>query len=313
MTATPIEEEFMLVELKELPILEVIWSNRRKVTVVRQPVSSPQRYVSELITKKLEDKSFGNLHFFVNSVKVISNILKRTNINSVDVKVVCADNPYNDRKLGAYKIKKPSDKACKINFYTSTCFEGCDIFDKEGKTYVVSEGRNPNTLYDISTLFIQIIGRIRDSKYGNEVYHIHSSSSYAGDVSYDEFKGIADREYRVSASCINEYNSEPVHLKKMRVEKWSKEHFENRFIYVNEEYTFELDRNLLNKSLLDYKLKSEVYNKSTYLIQSYKENGLNVRSSEYIKYSDKLKANTSTKGNFKEAIEEYYLLATSQN
>jgi hypothetical protein len=61
--------------------------------------------------------------------------------------VVCANNAENARKLRGYQIGKPADLPCKVNFYTSTCFEGCDIFDEQGKTYIVSNGKNPNILY----------------------------------------------------------------------------------------------------------------------------------------------------------------------
>jgi hypothetical protein len=170
-----------------------------------------------LVNAKLEDKIFHNCHFFVNSVKFIKGVLKSTNINPNDVRIVCADNDENKRKLQGYTIGKPSGAACKVNFYTSTCFEGCDIFDPEGKTYVVSEGRNPNTLYDISTLFMQIIGRIRDSNYKDEVIHIVSKSHYDGDVSYEDFKAIVEKECDISEKIVETYNSEDIHLRKQRL------------------------------------------------------------------------------------------------
>jgi hypothetical protein len=144
----------------------------------------------------------------------MGGVLKRTNINPSDVKIVCANTKENEGKLQGYKIGKPSDTACKINFYTSTCFEGCDIFDREGKTYVISDGRNPNTLYDISTLFIQIIGRIRNSDYKDKVAHIVSNSQYKGDVSYQDFKAIVEDEYETSKTTIEKNNAKDENLRK---------------------------------------------------------------------------------------------------
>ena len=86
----------------------------------------------------------------------------------------------------------------------------------------------------------------------------------------------------------------------------------DRFIHVDKDYSFEVDRNLLNKNLIDYKLKTEVYNRSYSLIEAYKGNGLNAQCSTWKGYSDKLKANPSARGNFEEAIEEYHLLTTTQ-
>ena len=227
----------------------------------------------------MDDKIFGNCHFFVNSVKFIASVLQRANTHPDDVKIVCANNPENERKLRGYQIGKPADPPRKVNFYTSTCFEGCDIFDEQGKTYVVSSGKNPNTLYDISTLFVQIIGRIRDSVYKNEVVHIFSNSGYIGEVSYLDYKSIEEREYKISQAAVDEYNAQERRLKKERVSRLGKEHFMHRFIRVNEDDEFILDYNLLNKKLLDYKLKTGIYNKSSFLINAYKENGLNARRS----------------------------------
>ena len=261
----------------------------------------------------MDDKIFGNYHFFVNSVKFIASILQKTNIHPNDVKIVCANNADNERKLRGYQIGKPSDPPCKINFYTSTCFEGCDIFDEQGKTYVVSNGKNPNTLYDISTLFVQIIGRIRNSAYKDEVVHIFSNSGYKGEVSYSDYKAIEEKEYKVSQAAVDAYNAQDTHLRKERILSWGKEHFMDRFIRVNEENEFILDYNLLNKKLLDYKLKAEIYNKSFSLVAAYRDNGLNAKCSAWKDYSDRLKANDAAKIKFKDAVEEYHKLVITQN
>ena len=280
---------------------------------MQQPTSSPLRYVVDLVRDKLNDRIFGNCHFFVNSVKFIASVLQKTNIKPDDVKIVCANGIDNERKLKGYHIGKPSDPPCKINFYTSTCFEGCDIFDEQGKTYVVSNGKNPNTLYDISTLFVQIIGRIRDSAYRDTVVQIVANTGYKGDVSYADYKSIEEGEYKISQKAVGEYNSQDKRLRKERVLRLGKEHFMDRFIRVNEEYEFVLDYNLLNKKLLDYKLKTEIYNKSFSLITAYRDNGLNAKCLTRKSYSDRLKANGATRIKFRDTMDEYHELVTTQN
>ena len=267
----------------------------------------------DLVKDNLNDKVFGNCHFFVNSVKFIASVLQKTNLQPDDVKIVCANNVDNERKLRGYQIGKPSEPPRKINFYTSTCFEGCDIFDEQGRTYVVSNGKNPNTLYDISTLFVQIIGRIRDSAYKDEVVHIFSKSGYKGNVSYSDYKAIEEREYNVSQAAVEEYNAQDKHLRKERVSSWGKEHFMDRFIRVNEENEFALDYNLLNKKLLDYKLKTEIYNQSFSLVAAYRDNGLNAVCSAWQGYADRLKANGTAKMRFKDVVKEYHKLLSTQN
>lgn len=311
MSATPLHEESMLKELKDLPIYDVVWPNKREVTVTHQPTSSPQRYTIRLIEDKLDDKIFGNLHIFVNSVKFINSVLNKVVISPDDVKVVCADNEENKAKLNGIKIGKASDAPCKVNFYTSTCFEGCDIFDKEGRSYVISEGRNPNTLYDISTLFIQIIGRIRDSNYRDNITHVTSSSYYKGEVSFEQYKDMMIEEYKTAMESISNYNSRERPLRKEIINQYGKDHFINRFIHVDENYFYSMDENLLNKSLMDYRIKTEIYNKSHHLLTAYKKNGLNIKRSDHIKYSDQLKRNSNSRMKYKDVAEEYHSICST--
>ena len=74
-----------------------------------------------------------------------TKVIDLAKLTPEQVKVVCSvsgDNGENNqRKLGKdYPIGQPSDPVKKINFYTSTCFEGCDIYDENGVTFIVSEG-----------------------------------------------------------------------------------------------------------------------------------------------------------------------------
>ncbi|KAA3139964.1 hypothetical protein F2A05_11460, partial [Alistipes onderdonkii] len=87
--------------------------------------------------RKVLDKGLPhNLHIFVNSVEFTTKVIDLAKLTPEQVKVVCSvsgDNGENNqRKLGKdYPIGQPSDPVKKINFYTSTCFEGCDIYDEK--------------------------------------------------------------------------------------------------------------------------------------------------------------------------------------
>ena len=140
----------------------------------------------------LDSRLEHNLHIFVNSVEFIAKVIDLAKLTPDKVKVVCStsgeNSENNQRKLGKdYPIGQPSDPVRKINFYTSTCFEGCDLYDKNGVTFIVSDGNKSHTLLDISTLFTQICGRLRDSKYKGEIIHVYSTTKYSRDVTLDEF------------------------------------------------------------------------------------------------------------------------------
>lgn len=140
-----------------------------------------------------------------------TKVIDLAKLTPEQVKVVCSvsgDNGENNqRKLGKdYPIGQPSDPVKKINFYTSTCFEGCDIYDENGVTFIVSDGNKSHTLLDISTLFTQICGRLRDSKYKGEIIHVYSTTKYSRDVTLDEFVASTKKVLAEAVSYADEIN-----------------------------------------------------------------------------------------------------------
>lgn len=69
----------------------------------------------------------------------------------------------------------------------------CDIYDKQGKIYVVSDGTARHHLLDVSTTIRQIAGRIRDTRY-KEITHIFSTVRYAEGITYPQFKAATEKE-----------------------------------------------------------------------------------------------------------------------
>ena len=123
-----------------------------------------------------------NLHFFVNSVDFIGRVLHHARLSPDEVKIVCSTSgtseQINREKLGGdYSI----------------AFEGCDIYDKQGKIYVVSDGTARHHLLDVSTTIRQIAGRIRDTRY-KEITHIFSTVRYAEGITYPQFKAATEKE-----------------------------------------------------------------------------------------------------------------------
>ncbi len=109
----------------------------------------PINYVTLLCKQIIKLERIGNLHFFVNSVDFIATAIKKAGLKPEQVKIVCSNGKetatknrekFASRGLTAgYLIEMPSDPIKKVNFYTSTAFEGCDIYDKYGRIYIVSD------------------------------------------------------------------------------------------------------------------------------------------------------------------------------
>jgi hypothetical protein len=100
-------------------------------------------------------------------------------LNSIEDRMNCARQGFD--------IVDSTTDPKKFNFYTSTCFEGQDIYDENGRTFIVSEPHKQHTMMDISTSFIQICGRIRNSKYNGEIIHIYATSYYKDYPTLKEF------------------------------------------------------------------------------------------------------------------------------
>lgn len=139
-----------------------------------------------------------NYHIFLNSVTGISRIIRLADLSPSDVRIVCSNSESsgrrNQNKLPAgFTISSTIDPVKPINFYTSTCFEGQDIYDEDGRSFIVSDGFTDHTKIDITTSLIQICGRIRDSRYKGHITQLYSTSRYK-DVPLDEFAASLERD-----------------------------------------------------------------------------------------------------------------------
>ncbi|WP_165025446.1 DEAD/DEAH box helicase family protein [Dysgonomonas sp. ZJ279] len=324
MTATPIEEEFILKELKDLPVIEVQWEDVTIVDVKPIVTNQPIRVVCELIKDVLDDKIFGNLHFFVNSVEFIADAIQETGLQPERVRIVCSKNEKqgkgkksNQKKLGDnFTIEDTTTQVKKINFYTSTSFEGCDIYDENGKTYIVSDKGKSHTLLDISTLIIQICGRIRDSHYKTKMGHIFSETRYNKFLSLEEFKDSTYKQLFETKDWLNSINQmDDVNRKKTinLIERNNKSGLNEMYIY-NENDRLEIDENLVNLDIVNFKITNHLYQNRITLKEEYTKYGFNVLKEVNPKLStDKLAENSKAKISFKDLFEEYILIVGEES
>jgi len=311
MTATPIEQEYLFKEFKALPITKVKWNDIEKINITLIQANSVTNSVCKFVDKAIDNRMFGNLHIFVNSVKFISNVIKKTGLTPEQVKIVCSKNETfgkasNQDKLGyEHRIGSPSDAPKKINFYTSTCFEGCDIYDEQGLTYIVSDGNNPYTLIDISTLLIQICGRIRNAENKN-ITHIFSKTRYLGNTSFEEFLLKISEDSNRAKRLIDNLNSCNKEDRLMVLNGFKKNYCADIYVSIEEDKLY-LDQNLVNLDIVNFKIATGVYCNRIAYIKELEKNNINAVSSkyEYNTASDKLCENPNAKVQFKDVFEEY--------
>ena len=313
LTATPIESEFMLDELKDIPVYNIEWESKREITVEAVKCDSVKSTIASIIEKFLNNEIEGNAHIFVNSVKFIAAMIKYFDFeetqcraiwskNNKEYKNYCAGIPNSDT------LSKPK----KINFYTSTCFEGCDLYDEDGKIFIVSDSSKAQTLLDISTSIRQIAGRIRNTKY-DKIYHLFSNTRYNTDLSYEEFKEYALNEAEEAKKYASRINSDAELLKGTKSSEYV-------YLYKNEN-GFEFDKNLILIDIFNYK-NNNTYSLSVNMLNEYAKNNIKVNLTsddkkikiasksitwkEYVKRYCELKKSEYYMGDELELIEEKY-------
>lgn len=299
LSATPVEQEFLLDELQGIPQVKIIWPHAEPMQIRLWEETSPLAAVVTLCKNAIAQQVDFNLHFFVNSVTFIGKVIRHAKLTPDQVKIVCSTSgesyDRNKEKIDGFSISMPSGQPCKINFYTSTCFEGCDIFDKVGRTYIVSDGTATHSMLDISTTIRQIAGRIRDTQY-KEITHIYSKSRYGRDVSYEQFKASTEQETDKAERFLKWYATADEDIKPTIYSDMK---------FINTE-TMTLDRNQLKLELLNFRNWKEIYADSRNLITEYKRNGNEITSTDKhdIRIA-KLETNSKAKIPFKELFDRY--------
>lgn len=297
LTATPIEYDLMLEELKDVPTYQIDWEESREVTVrtirCNQVLCSMKNIINDFINGKI----FGNCHIFINSVDSIASLIKNCNLTNDNCRIIFSknNNKYKNTCQGIIN-GETTDEVKKINIYTSTCFEGCDLFDEEGKIYIVSDGSKAHTLYDISTQIRQIAGRIRNTKY-SEITHLYSSTRYNEDLTYEQYKNVVLEEEKKAKSYVNKVNADNELIKGTK---------ESTYAYVvkEENGSLSFDPNRMKLDIYNYKCLHHIYSLSINMAEEYRKVGITSISS-VDKTSDKLLKNENTRTTFKDAVIEY--------
>ena len=293
MTATVLEPEFILDELKNLPFVIAVWQKSKEVVVESVRCVDVMKVVCNKIQQYLNNRISGNAYFFVNSIDIMSRLIERNKLTEENTRVIYS---RNNKKHMIIKNSDVSSEPKKINFLTSTVFEGADIYDEEGRIYIISDSGKSHTLIDISTSFKQIGGRIRNTKYNNRIVHFYKSTRYSNAVTYDEFKVVCEKNIKETNELIEEFNSANLKLREATL-KLSCDNYVKRTDNI---LTF--DPNQVKIDLYNFKLCKHLYTikialKDEYISMGYKVNEHVDRSKEEVPIE------TQGTRSFKDAVE----------
>ena len=322
MTATPILQNFTLTELKELPVKEVQWEEASKLKVVLYQSNKPLVMFQKFVSDRLKEKQEYNYHVFMNSVEMICDLLEEIRIPTDNCKIVCSgNNEQNLKKLKkinpAYEIAFPDSPAKKLNLYTSTAFEGCDIHDPDGINIIISSAHKEQTMLDVRTTVPQICGRIRDSKYKDTLYYIYNMKKQS-QVKWKEYAENAKKEFDENERIIEELNKLSPEAKEFVIKRLCNpretDNIED-YIYADEDNKIHLDRNLLRIKVYNYHTINQDFGTKDGLEKAFKENNNVVLSVNHINCEDnpakKLEENPQAKPSIEELFKQYHALKES--
>ncbi|HDU8503000.1 DEAD/DEAH box helicase family protein [Acinetobacter baumannii] len=224
LTATPTKREYFPEALINVPLCTIQWDDVRNVKFNLQNIEQGiglNNALFGLCYDYLLGKIEGNAHIFYNSVSEIASVLgklkdvvdKETGKNLFDpkdIRVVCSKSGTNQKtfnsKLGTKwaSIADITDPVRKINLYTSTAFEGADVLDEEGQTYIIINGVRDATKVDFHVLVPQIVGRIRNTKYNEHINLLVANLPEAASCTKDEWMSTVTKRIQNSRDVLHD-------------------------------------------------------------------------------------------------------------
>ena len=277
LSATPIDLDFEIDFLKQLPHYKVQWNGVTKITPIRYKVTQLTKGLARFIQIFLDEgislpdingnvSKVEELYIFINSVTSIKQIVDTLKLNPDDVKICCADRIRNNKLLGEYQIESVSSPNKKINFFTKKCFQGCNLFTNNGLIIVASDAYKTQTLVDISTTMEQIAGRIRindeyQNIFRNVIVHLFSTNKNV--MSDEEFEMMMQDKEKEADKLLS---------------GWSKLDKEERQTYIKR---MNLDTELvsiINGKMVYNNLKKQSFIYKQALRKTYKD-GISIRDS----------------------------------
>ena len=277
LSATPIDLDFEIDFLKQLPHYKVQWNGVTKITPIRYKVTQLTKGLARFIQIFLDEgislpdingnvSKVEELYIFINSVTSIKQIADTLKLNPDDVKICCADRIRNNKLLGEYQIESVSSPNKKINFFTKKCFQGCNLFTNNGLIIVASDAYRTQTLVDISTTMEQIAGRIRindeyQNIFRNVIVHLFSTNKNV--MSDEEFEMMMQDKEKEADKLLS---------------GWSKLDKEERQTYIKR---MNLDTELvsiINGRMVYNNLKKQSFIYKQALRKTYKD-GISIRDS----------------------------------
>lgn len=203
-SATPIEKRFLLDQFRNLTTIHIKWNNKvfpiPKLHVVEcnRMGRQMQNLLVQLEKGKLPQNNF---YFFINNIHLIEELIHKCKLNHSNTRIIAG---RSISEIAGIKNTSLSSESRRYTFLTSSAYEGADIYDPKGITFIVAWGRY-NTMQAIPSIdIIQATGRNRALQTPESYLLIQKCSSKAAETIGRKIANLETLEYKaIEASYLD--------------------------------------------------------------------------------------------------------------
>lgn len=289
LSATPILDKYLeqIDYFKDMDFYQLNWEDIEIIHLLRERTPNPIAAAIDIVRnyqngnypfvfRNGEPVYSTECVIFLNSVNNIANIVRQTKLKPEEVNIIVGNSGENDRQIakigkgfkrGSIPLKGEPHK--KFTFCTSTAYAGCDFYSLIASTFAISDCNRLNTSIDIATELVQIAGRQRldENPFRRYVQFIYNTS--VEEVSDDDFFADLERKSNLTILEIESNNSATGELRAKRIKdnirlqninKYTEsytmydeekdEFIFNRLAYVNEKYSFDVQKHNYQNGLV---------------------------------------------------------------
>ncbi len=269
-SATPMLEEYlnMLDEFDGLPYIDMNWGKEDPSRILKPALKvlsmmsvgtklpeiiqsyksgnfeSAIRMINGYPTRVISDEAV----FYVNSVNHIVSIIKKCDLQSEEVNILCSNTPDNLKKIqkrlgkkfviGEVPLKGVKPKM--FTFCTRTVYLGADFYSLCARSFIFSDSNIDSLAVDISEDLPQILGRQRlfENPWKNEATFYYRSTCDYRKVSQEEFNKEIERKKKATSDLLSAFSTALDDVKYNLAKKYQSDvksnNYKNDYIAVNE-------------------------------------------------------------------------------
>ena len=240
-SATPMIDKYLkkIDEFKDLPYYELDWKTLDPLRVItpdlkarttQSIVGTAEKIINTYKSgnfKTLDVNLGGTIHtvssteavIYVNSVKNICDIIKKTELAPEECNILCANTPRNksriQKRLGKDfvigKVPLKGEKHKMFTFCTRTVYLGADFYSTCARTFILSDANIKTLMVDITMDLPQILGRQRlsENPWKNRAELYYKTLKPGKKMSREEFDAILKEKKRKTESLLLSYKNSP--------------------------------------------------------------------------------------------------------